>query len=202
MARTKKIIQADDDIHACSNNAAFAITVATESFIRYISTQAFAAAKSERRSSRHTVTYRDVATAVNKHDNLEFLLDVVPRTITYRQWSDKQGKLRKKKIDELKRKQADANGKDERVNRDLKEMMVRAERGKSPKPLPMDLEGMDLDRNGGELDVDQDGRRVNLGDKTSSDSEESIEEVKSSARKGGRPKKIHVEELMDEDDDD
>ena len=95
VARIKKIIHADDDIGACSNNAAFAITVATEMFIRHMSEQTYNVVRSERRP-RRTLAYRDVATAVHKYDNLEFLVDVVPKTITYKQWKDKQDMLSRK----------------------------------------------------------------------------------------------------------
>lgn len=36
------------------------------------------------RKPRRQVAYKDVATTVAKHDNLEFLTDVVPRTVTYK----------------------------------------------------------------------------------------------------------------------
>jgi Histone-like transcription factor (CBF/NF-Y) and archaeal histone len=41
VARTKKIIAADEDIASCSTNAAFVITIATEMFIQHIVKQSY-----------------------------------------------------------------------------------------------------------------------------------------------------------------
>lgn len=59
MARVKKIIAADEDISACSNNAAFVITVATEMFLQHLVEQSYNIVKSERKPRRN-VQYRDV----------------------------------------------------------------------------------------------------------------------------------------------
>jgi len=59
VARVKKIIHADEDIGNCSNNAAFAIAVATEMFIRHLTEQAHNIVKSERKPRRN-IQYRDV----------------------------------------------------------------------------------------------------------------------------------------------
>ncbi|RMZ92474.1 hypothetical protein DV736_g279, partial [Chaetothyriales sp. CBS 134916] len=84
LARIKKIIGQDDDIAQCSNSAAFAISVATEEFIRYLTQRAHDVAKAERKPRRH-LAYKDIATAVSRHDNLEFLSQMVPKTTTMRQ---------------------------------------------------------------------------------------------------------------------
>jgi len=55
----KKIIGADEDISACSNNAAFAIAVATEMFIQHLAEQTHNVVKSEKKPRRN-VQYRDV----------------------------------------------------------------------------------------------------------------------------------------------
>jgi DNA polymerase epsilon subunit 4 len=85
LARVKKIIAQDEDIAQCSNSAAFAISVATEIFLRHLTEQAHNVVKSERKPRRN-IAYKDIATAVSRIDNLEFLSDVVPRTQTYRQY--------------------------------------------------------------------------------------------------------------------
>lgn len=59
VARVKKIIGADEDISACSNNAAFAIAVATEMFIQHLAEQTYNVVKSEKKPRRN-VQYRDV----------------------------------------------------------------------------------------------------------------------------------------------
>jgi len=90
VARVKKIIQADPDIATCSNNAAFAITVATEQFLQYLVEKTHNVAKAEQKKARRNIQYKDIANAVARHDNLEFLTDVVPRTITYKAYKDKE----------------------------------------------------------------------------------------------------------------
>ncbi|KAK9236792.1 hypothetical protein V1525DRAFT_405967 [Lipomyces kononenkoae] len=97
LARVKRIIKLDEDVRACSNSAAFAVTVATEMFIQYMCEQGLHMSRSDRRKTLH---YKDLANAVHKLDELEFLsgeyiyassddrmssahihIDVVPRTI-------------------------------------------------------------------------------------------------------------------------
>lgn len=89
MARVKKIIAADDDISNCSNNAAFVITVAAEMFLQHLVEQSYNIVKSERKPRRN-LQYRDVANAVSRVENLEFLADVVPKTTTYKAHKQKQ----------------------------------------------------------------------------------------------------------------
>lgn len=59
VARVKKIINADEDISTCSNNAAFAITIATEQFLQYLVEQTHNVVKSERKVRRN-LQYKDV----------------------------------------------------------------------------------------------------------------------------------------------
>jgi hypothetical protein len=117
LARVKKIIAQDEDIAQCSNSAAFAISVATEIFLRYLTEQAHNVVKSERKPRRN-IAYRDIATAVSRIDNLEFLSDVVPKTQTYRQYKAEKAQ------EEAEKAAAGANG--ERPgssSRNIQEMM-------------------------------------------------------------------------------
>ncbi|PLN85952.1 histone-fold-containing protein [Aspergillus taichungensis] len=91
IARIKKIIQLDDDIVQCSSNATFVIAMATEQFIQHLTTQAHNVVKSERKP-RKGIQYKDLATAVSRIDNLEFLSDVIPKTTTYKQFKEKRGR--------------------------------------------------------------------------------------------------------------
>ncbi|KAJ5091952.1 hypothetical protein NUU61_006822 [Penicillium alfredii] len=91
ISRIKKIIQLDEDIVQCSNNATFVIAMATEMFIQYLAEQGHNVVKSERKP-RKTVQYKDLATAVSHIDNLEFLADVIPKTTTYKQFKEKKAK--------------------------------------------------------------------------------------------------------------
>ncbi|KIV93499.1 hypothetical protein PV10_04710 [Exophiala mesophila] len=102
LARVKKIIAQDDDIAQCSTTAAFSIAIATEIFIHYLTEQAHNVAKSDRKPRRN-IAYKDVAAAVARIDNLEFLSDTVPKTKTYRQF-------REEKAEEAARAAAEAAG--------------------------------------------------------------------------------------------
>jgi hypothetical protein len=92
VARVKKIIAADDDISNCSNNAAFMVTVAAEMFLQHLVQTSYEIVKSERKPRRN-IQYRDVANAVARVENLEFLSDVVPKTTTFRQFKNHRSKL-------------------------------------------------------------------------------------------------------------
>jgi len=91
LARVKKIIGLDSDIAMCSNNASFVITLATEMFIQYLAEQGHNVVKSERKP-RKNIQYKDLANAVARLDNLEFLSDIVPRTVTYKQVKERKAR--------------------------------------------------------------------------------------------------------------
>ncbi|KAI1168211.1 hypothetical protein F5B18DRAFT_269770 [Nemania serpens] len=84
LSRVKKIIAQDQDIKLCSNNAAFVITLATEMFIQYLASEGLNMAKLERKPRRN-IQYKDLANAVSHQDNLQFLEDIVPKTVPYKQ---------------------------------------------------------------------------------------------------------------------
>ncbi|KAF9436962.1 hypothetical protein BGZ76_002413 [Entomortierella beljakovae] len=77
-ARVKRIIKEDKEVQMVSNDAVFLISMATELFLEGFTSKAFNLAKMEKRK---TVSYKDLAMAVTQHDSLEFLQDVVPKTI-------------------------------------------------------------------------------------------------------------------------
>ncbi|CAM1511206.1 Fc.00g087190.m01.CDS01 [Cosmosporella sp. VM-42] len=103
LSRVKKIIAQDPDIAICSNNAAFVITLAAEMFVQHLTDEAHTQAKLERKPRRN-IQYKDVgehprphptpflnqtlltppANAVSHQDNLEFLEDVVPKTVPFK----------------------------------------------------------------------------------------------------------------------
>ncbi|KAI5290644.1 hypothetical protein KEM52_000403, partial [Ascosphaera acerosa] len=82
-SRIKAIVKEDDDIGKLSNPATFAISAAAELFINYLTRQAHVAMKAEGRKTM--MQYRDIAAAIARIDNLEFLVDVVPRVAQYDQ---------------------------------------------------------------------------------------------------------------------
>lgn len=66
-------------------------------FIQHLATEAHTQAKLDKKPRRN-VQYKDVANAVAHQDNLEFLEDIVPRTVQYKKIKDSvfatQAKLR------------------------------------------------------------------------------------------------------------
>ncbi|KAB8078824.1 histone-fold-containing protein [Aspergillus leporis] len=108
ISRIKKIIQLDDDIVQCSSNATFVIAMATEMFIQYLTEQGHNVVKSERKP-RKLIQYKDLATAVSRIDNLEFLSDVIPKTTTYKQFKEKRAKEASREI-EVEKGQRTLNG--------------------------------------------------------------------------------------------
>ncbi|KAI4114757.1 MAG: hypothetical protein LQ345_004516 [Seirophora villosa] len=72
------------------NNAAIPPTE-EEMFIRYLAEQAMNVVKSERKPRRN-IQYKDLAGAVSRIDNLEFLADVIPKTTTYREYKEKKAR--------------------------------------------------------------------------------------------------------------
>ncbi|RGP78460.1 histone-like transcription factor and archaeal histone family [Fusarium longipes] len=83
LSRVKKIIAQDPEIGLCSNNAAFVITLAAEMFVQHLAEESHTQAKLDRKPRRN-IQYKDVASAISHHDNLEFLEDVVPKTVPYK----------------------------------------------------------------------------------------------------------------------
>ncbi|CAK7232905.1 hypothetical protein SBRCBS47491_008428 [Sporothrix bragantina] len=82
LSRVRKIVALDPDVAICSSNAAFVMTLATELFIQYLSSEAQNMVKLDRKPRRN-VQYRDLANAVNRIDRLEFLEDTVPVTVPF-----------------------------------------------------------------------------------------------------------------------
>lgn len=83
------MIGVDQDIHICSNAASFVITLATEMFVQYLTEQGHNVVKSERKPRRN-IQYKDLSTAIARQDNLEFLVDVVPKTVPYKEVKEKK----------------------------------------------------------------------------------------------------------------
>ncbi|KAH8696146.1 putative histone-like transcription factor [Talaromyces proteolyticus] len=109
LSRIKKIIQLDEDIAQCSHNATFLIAIATELFIQYLAEQGYNVVKSERKP-RKTIQYKDLATAVSRIDNLEFLADVIPKTTTYKQFKEKRAREITQDLPIIEKGQTTLNG--------------------------------------------------------------------------------------------
>lgn len=80
-----------------------------EEFLRYLTDQAYNVAKSESKP-RKNIQYKDIAAAVSKLDNLQFLSDTVPRTMTYKQVKEKEKKAKDASEAAIDAMADDANG--------------------------------------------------------------------------------------------
>ncbi|KAF9191306.1 hypothetical protein BGZ51_007484 [Haplosporangium sp. Z 767] len=118
-ARVKRIIKEDKDVQMVSNDAVFLISVATEMFLESFTARAFNLAKLEKRK---TVSYKDLATAVSQYDSLEFLQDVVPKTMPLSSALEKQriAKEREEMGEPEEEEEEDAEG-DQETNGDAEE---------------------------------------------------------------------------------
>ncbi|KAG0257022.1 hypothetical protein BG011_004207 [Mortierella polycephala] len=118
-ARVKRIIKEDKDVQMVSNDAVFLISVATEMFLESFTARAFNLAKLEKRK---TVSYKDLATAVSQYDSLEFLQDVVPKTMPLSSALEKQriAKEREEMGEEEEEEEEEAGG-DQETNGDADE---------------------------------------------------------------------------------
>ncbi|RPB07664.1 hypothetical protein P167DRAFT_539924 [Morchella conica CCBAS932] len=89
VSRVKKIIRLDDDVAGCSNSAAFLVTIAAEMFVQYLAEQGLKMTQGDRKQ-RKTMQYKDLASAVARTNNLEFLSDTIPQTVPYKQVREKK----------------------------------------------------------------------------------------------------------------
>ncbi|KAK8212120.1 hypothetical protein HDK77DRAFT_453291 [Phyllosticta capitalensis] len=157
LARVKKIINADEDINACSANAAFAIAVATEEFVYYLTEQAHKMGKAEKKPKR-ALGYNHIQQAVARLDNLEFLTDVVPKTIPYK---EAKAERERKKAAQVAAAEAnaEANGGPSTTNgqRTLPDAIIANGEGPAPpvqatagaqRSEVAHADAMDVDRNG------------------------------------------------------
>ncbi|KAJ1303386.1 hypothetical protein OPQ81_011578 [Rhizoctonia solani] len=78
MARVQKIMRADKELPNVTKEAVHTISVATEEFIRRLSSAAFQQANRDKRSM---IQYKDVALAVKRNPELHFLEEMIPTTI-------------------------------------------------------------------------------------------------------------------------
>lgn len=91
LSRVKKLIAIDPDLAACSNPGAFLIAQATEMFIQHLAASAHTVVRSERKP-RKVIQYKDLAAAIARDENFEFLSDVVPKTVPYKEAKAMKGK--------------------------------------------------------------------------------------------------------------
>jgi len=81
-------------------------------FVQYLVEQTHNVVKSERKPRRN-IQYKDVANAVARIDNLEFLSDVVPRTQSYRDFKEKHAKKAAERAEKMAARPASRGGQGE-----------------------------------------------------------------------------------------
>lgn len=78
LARVSRIVKADRDVEATSKDAIWTIAVATELFIKHLTDSAVASARLDKKK---TVTYKELANAVEAQNEFFFLQDIVPQPV-------------------------------------------------------------------------------------------------------------------------
>jgi len=76
LARIKKIMKMDEDVKMISAEAPFLFAKAAQMFITELSLRAWIYTDE---SKRRTLQRNDIATAITKYDQFDFLIDIVPR---------------------------------------------------------------------------------------------------------------------------
>ncbi|TPX31573.1 hypothetical protein SeMB42_g07738 [Synchytrium endobioticum] len=91
VATVKRIMRQDPDMMHISAEAAYAIAQAGEVFLTYLCEQALECARAS--AFKRNMAYKDFATAVRKVDNLAFLEDTIPHTLTLQKAKEKKKEL-------------------------------------------------------------------------------------------------------------
>ncbi len=81
MSRVKTIMKSSPDVETVSQESLFLITKATELFIMYLTKLA-----QRNGESAGEVRYSDLAAVVQRKDSMEFLHDIVPPKIKYKDY--------------------------------------------------------------------------------------------------------------------
>jgi chromatin accessibility complex protein 1 len=75
-AKVKTIMKSSPEIELIGSETLYLITKSTELFIEYLAKQAFDSSKGK------SLTYKNLADYINKYENMAFLKDIVPQTMT------------------------------------------------------------------------------------------------------------------------
>eukprot|EP00245_Coleochaete_scutata_P005926 TRINITY_DN19929_c0_g1_i1.p1 TRINITY_DN19929_c0_g1~~TRINITY_DN19929_c0_g1_i1.p1 ORF type:complete len:314 (-),score=65.00 TRINITY_DN19929_c0_g1_i1:309-1166(-) len=78
LARVKRLIKEEGDIHLVSGEAGVLITKSVELFLELLTSETF---KLMARDGRSAMQYKDIALAVNEQQCLDFLKDIVPTKV-------------------------------------------------------------------------------------------------------------------------
>lgn len=82
MSRVKTIMKSSPEVENISQESLYLVTRATELFIQYLTQEAF------RISGHHKMDYKHIAEIVQTREEMEFLREIMPRKITYKQYKE------------------------------------------------------------------------------------------------------------------
>jgi histone H3/H4 len=87
LSKIKGIMKVDAQVNNITQDGVYAVTAATEMFLELLSQEAAQYTLSDHRK---TVGYKDVAQAISDVHEFEFLMDIVPFTIKYKEALEKK----------------------------------------------------------------------------------------------------------------
>lgn len=81
LARVSRIVKVDKEIEMTSKDAIWTIAIATELFIRHLTDSAYTKARLDKK--KKTVTFKELASAVESQNEFFFLQDIIPQPIAF-----------------------------------------------------------------------------------------------------------------------
>ncbi|CAH6719944.1 DNA polymerase epsilon subunit C [[Candida] jaroonii] len=85
LSKIKRIFKMDSEYTGASQSSVYSTAIATELFIQYLTEQAVAMAKLDKRKK---LLYKDLSNVVSSQDSLNFLVDTVPKTVPLKEVLD------------------------------------------------------------------------------------------------------------------
>ncbi|XP_046454033.1 chromatin accessibility complex protein 1-like [Daphnia pulex] len=82
-ARVKMIMKSSPDTESISTDALYFVTKATEFFVEHLAQEIYESTKKS-----NELTYKGLADIVQKSDSMQFLKDMVPKKITYKEYQE------------------------------------------------------------------------------------------------------------------
>ena len=97
LARIKTIMKLDPSVTAISQDALYAVTVATQLFLELLTMESF---QFTLQQGRKTIIYRDVCNSINDIHEFEFLTEICPFTMPIKDAVEKREHLMELKQDQ------------------------------------------------------------------------------------------------------
>jgi len=81
ISRIKTIMKSSPDVSTISNDSLFLIAKATELFVEYLAKMSL-----KKSDKAQTVDYNNLAVIVDEQETLQFLQDIIPQKIKYKEY--------------------------------------------------------------------------------------------------------------------